>query len=522
MEADLTASGGERVRSLRANLSLGRTALLRFAPLLVGIFAFVVRAVNLGRSYELFIDELTYLRLARSLAFDSTLNLGGKPFFLHPPAWFFIEAGFVRLFNVSGSLIAQMYTMRYLVFLIVRRAAGPWPAVVAALLFSLDPFITRFNSMNMLETSAMCWVLAGYWAISSGAVGKWSEREQPVTLTRPLLAGLFFGLALLTKEMTAFLTLLPLAIIFVSGWVLRRRAAALIGTAAVLVYSIYPLTVALLWEWQAFTEQKLSGLVRFAGLLKTTGFHRPGAPSLVQTMIARLDQYGTTYLLLGAGVFAVLVLLAHRGNIYRLIAILTGSAYAMLAYSVLFGTLEEQFFYYPVVVCVLACTIAGASLVRAFAVERVQQWVLRVALVVVALMTIYNGSRWAGAHLIPDNGYESVLAYLRQNVNSGPQVASVSEVGQAVLEGYLTGPWGQWSDSNAMKGFDPVFVLVLPHDLMWNNGGSSQNFLTWVRAHAELKYVFSGREDNQLLLYKLYGEETDESKEVPGLEWENQ
>ena len=159
-----------------------------------------------------------------------------------------------------------------------------------------------------------------------------------------------------------------------------------------------------MWEWQAFEQQKLSGLVRFAGLLKTTGFHRPGGPSLLPTVIARLDQYGTTYLLLGLGVCALAALLLHRGNIYRLIAILAGSAYAMLAYSIPFGTIEEQFFYYPVVVCILACAVAGASLIRAFAQERAQQMVVRVALVLLALMTVYNGSRWANVHLKPDNG----------------------------------------------------------------------------------------------------------------------
>ena len=76
---------------------------------LVGIFTFLVRAIYLGRSFDIFIDEVTYLQIGRAMGFRQKLELAGQPFFLHPPAWFIIEGAYIRLFNITGNVIAQIY-----------------------------------------------------------------------------------------------------------------------------------------------------------------------------------------------------------------------------------------------------------------------------------------------------------------------------------------------------------------------------------------------------------------------------
>jgi 4-amino-4-deoxy-L-arabinose transferase-like glycosyltransferase len=499
-------------------------------PVMVAILTFVARAIYLGRSFDIFIDEVTYLQIARSVGFRLQLQLAGQPFFLHPPAWFLIEGAYLRVFNVSGNLIAQIYATRFLVaafaalsaalvFLIARRAAG-WPAgLIAALLFALDPFIIKLNSLNILETSAVAWTLAGYWTLISGIasaedaqasfawrrllVGPFAQPAQGIAFWRAGVAGLFFGLALLTKEMTVFITLLPLAIFFVWRWPMPRRALAIIGGVAVATYAIYPLAVAIQGRWASYVEQKTHGFVRFAGLIRTTGFKRTGGPSLTQTILDRLSHYGTTYLMIALGLLAIYLLLRHGDRIGRLVAVWALCTYAMLGYNVLFGTLEEQFFYYLVIVCSLVNAIALVCFLGSAAGRRVGRPMLYAATVALALMTTYNGYQWADVHLHPNDGFASVLAYLQQRVPRGQGVASTNETGQSVLQGYLSGPWGAWTSVDDLKRFAPSYVLVTPHTLVWNNSSAARVLLTWIEQNGHEVYVFNGSEDNVLRLYSL-------------------
>jgi hypothetical protein len=96
------------------------------AVILVGAITFILRAVNLGRSFEVFIDEFTYLVISQSVVRNLQVVLYGHPFYLHPPAYFFIEAAFLKVFQPGGDTIHTIlchavYKCCYLEYL--RRAA---------------------------------------------------------------------------------------------------------------------------------------------------------------------------------------------------------------------------------------------------------------------------------------------------------------------------------------------------------------------------------------------------------------
>src|ERR1700691_3300492 len=61
----------------------------------VGILgvAMALRLYEIRRSYDIFIDEVSYTRVALNLAHGSGLTLYGKPFDLHPPTAFSLFAG---------------------------------------------------------------------------------------------------------------------------------------------------------------------------------------------------------------------------------------------------------------------------------------------------------------------------------------------------------------------------------------------------------------------------------------------
>jgi hypothetical protein len=417
-----------------------------------------------------------------------------------------------------------------------------------AVLFGLNPFVIKSDSLNMLEASAIGFVISGYWILISamqassedawslwwvpGRIQKRFSRapakkrrsrrkgknskdtkvaaaafvQEPLEYLSPWrlgLAGLFFGLAMLVKETTAFLILVPLIVCFVLKCVIQRRDAVVIGLVSSLIYSIYPLVVFFNGDWALYSQQKFRGILRFLGVIHITGFNQEGAPSLSGTIINRLGMYGTTYLLIALGAIATVILLSNRGRITRLIGILVASAYGMMVYLIFLGTLEEQYFIYLVVPCILACGIAIGSVKNSLVYERFEQKLLVLFICGALLFTGWDTYQWINTHTRPDNGYEKALAYLRKNVPGGEQVASTSETGQYVLEGYKTGPWGLWHTVDALKKYKPEYLLVTPETVAWNYGSSADELLSWIESHGTLTYAITGRQGNSIELYHL-------------------
>jgi hypothetical protein len=213
--------------------------------------------------------------------------------------------------------------------------------------------------------------------------------------------------------------------------------------------------------------------------------------------------YGTTYLLIALGAIATVLLLSNRGRIARLIGILAASAYGMMVYLIFLGTLEEQFFIYLVVPCILACGIAIGSVKNSIVYERFGQKLLVLFICASLLVTGWDSYQWINTHTRRDNGYEQVLAYLRKNVPGGAQVASTSETGQYVLEGYLSGPWGMWHTVDELKKYKPAYLLVTPETVAWNYGSTADELLSWIDDHGTLTYQITGRQGNRIELYDL-------------------
>ncbi len=505
---------------------------------------FALRAFRIGRSFDLFIDEITYLRISTSVASTLTVKLYDDPFYLHPPAFFFLQAAYLKLFPASGNIVEQIHHGRLLdvacaagtagaLVWIARRLGGWAAAALVALMFALDPFIIKMNSYNLLDTPAIWWITAGYALLVGGLVdapgvlplwpwlarrvpwlGRWLRRlpawsappDAPVALGwgRTGLAGLCFGLALLTKDMTAFLSLLPLGICWVGNWSLRRRTSAAIGTITLATYSVYPLTVWLVGEWPHFAKQKLRGFQRFSGAVKETGFKRHGGPSLLESVIAKLDQFGTTYAIIAAGVVAVLVLLLLGGRASRLIGVWTANSYALLGYCVVFGTLEEQFFYFLVVPALLASALAVTTLLRlAWWTPRGRRragWAVSVA---ASAFAVWGALHWAQIHLTPHNGYQQALTFIETVLPPKSSVASSSETGQFMLGDHSGPPWGKWHSLGELNKHTPDYVLISTKQLSWDYGDDAKPLQDWLTSSTTEVWRMQTEGAGALILYRM-------------------
>ena len=72
---------------------------------LLGLFAlsFAIRLFEISRSYNFFVDEVTYSTISHNLANGNGLSLYGSPFDLHPPVAFAILAVAIRLFHLTST-----------------------------------------------------------------------------------------------------------------------------------------------------------------------------------------------------------------------------------------------------------------------------------------------------------------------------------------------------------------------------------------------------------------------------------
>jgi hypothetical protein len=236
--------------------------------------------------------------------------------------------------------------------------------------------------------------------------------------------------------------------------------------------------------------------------------------------VSNLDVFATTYVLIGLGIPAAL-LLAWKGDARRrLIGVLGVSAYALLAYSIAFGTLEEQFFYFLVLPAILGVPLAWAyavelgrglppAVVRRFggfsgdvaALARrgveVGSLVLPVALVV---SLGWSSFVWLEVRARPDDGYRQVEAYLRAHVRQGASIGVTTEPQEFVLQGYVIKPI---ASAAALPTSHVGYAVISTKQIEAGYTRNGQAIWAWLRCHAQPVYTFDGRTYGDIVVYRI-------------------
>jgi hypothetical protein len=439
----------------------------------VGLLVVWMRAFRVGPTFDLFYDEILYEQIGHSVDNGGFPRADGHLFFLHPPAFFYLEAAWQRLLGTPSDLVAAVYQIRVLnsllagvsAFLLVllvprvgsalagKRIRSELPARVslglsgglAGVLFALDPYTSRINGKVLLETSAMMWVLLGYLVLMPLIVGQSRRPEH-----RAAVAGTAFGLAILTKDLTLLVTVFPL---WMAGWQLglTRRLSGIVSAGAVAPYTLYVILVALSGDLGDFWDQKSSGVRRLLGFVQISGFHEKGAPSLVSQLLRQLSDYGTTYALLLAGLLAALMVW-HRGSRpARYLAVFYFMGGITLAYATLRGALEEQFLYLLITPAIIMVALV-ASMLRG----RRLRVGFTVFLIVLLGANVVTYVRW---HDTRDDGFAQVRAYMLAHLSRQTPVIVVDETGRyALQDDFRVGTW----TTDAQRSRVGVRYIVVP------------------------------------------------------------
>jgi hypothetical protein len=323
---------------------------------------------------------------------------------------------------------------------LVTRAASLPAGALAGALFALEPYCIRQNDRVMLETVTMFWVLAGYLVLLPLA-----RRPLPKhARVRAVCSGLLFGLALLTKDHAAFITLLPLFLAAILNWGLPRRLALICGGVALVPYGLYAGVIAANGHFGEFWRAKTVGAGRLFGFIQETGFNSPDAPPLTQRLFDQVSTFGPTYVLLALGPIALLVLLRRKEPLYRLLALLYGCAGLTLAYAVAVGTLEEQALYLLVLPHLLALSVALWLLLKS---GRRPVLMRTGAVMFVAVTLVFGSVAYLQNRFTPDDGFSQLRAYMTRNVPAGSTVTAIDGGKSqgvsywALKDRYRVGPW---------------------------------------------------------------------------------
>ena len=476
----------------------------------------LIRLAMYPRSFDVFGDEVYYTDIGHSVVNGGFPRFQGGLFFLHGPGFFYLEAGWERLVGGQHSLLGSIYEMRLLnallaaatAVVLVRlaaRAGSPWAGLAAGVLYAVEPFCIRQNGRVMLETAMILWVLLGY-LIFTSLTGRPLSRG---TAARAIAAGLIFGLALLTKDEAALLTLLPLLVAAALRWGPSRTLTSITYGATVLPYVVYLAVVAANGHIGALWVAKTVGIKRMLGLIQVTGFHSSGGGSLLTRLMAEGHYFGTTYITLALAVPAAMLVLRRGRQVSRMLGLLYCAAAVALGYALTGGTLEEQELYLLIVPSLLVIPVAATlvhdpSLFRKKSATRTAAVPLAAVLVLILGINLATCVQWRRQ---PDDGIARLLSYMAIHVPPGARVTDAS--GSGIIQFALAGQYHVVPTVTmpAALTLEQVRYVVIPWAEI--HGGYADVTASQVRhlvSHSRLIFSFHGRTYGDLALYLVPAE----------------
>jgi hypothetical protein len=492
--------------------------------LIVFVLALSVRLFQIKRSYNIFVDEITYSEIGRSFGTGHGLSLYGRPFNLHPPAVFALLGGVIRATGIQGAtpdlLVLDLRPVMAIfgagitaaAFAVSRRCglSTRW-AIVPTVIIALDPFQLFYDSRVMLEAVAQFFCIG---AIASLVVVMAAQRNggrSSRSNRRVLIAGgLSAGCAFSTKETFGLVLGVTLLLVAISPALRARRPAFVILGIGVLCYLAVTI---LIWSTSGFEpwwRAHSTGFGRLVGSNQITGFNASSTKvSLSSRLVARITDYAGTYTVLVLGSLLAVVQLWKRqpwsaaaskvtgARAWDVVNVWTLSSIAYLGYATVFGSLEEQMYYISLTPCALSlglgCHWFATGWVRQARLSRLLS--RGIATLCLALIA-FDCFTWFHLHTDDNNSYAQFFAWERINVTAGSRIGLAEDVGTFVITNATTGPW---TSLMALRQHGADFALV--DSKLVDQGYSKMSPQTFALLKDKASVVFSAHSHQDGTLY---------------------
>lgn len=338
------------------------------------LVAGVALLYNLFGAPDVLVDEAAYTWMAKQVALHGQLSLGNQPMFIHPPMMWLVEGAWLwitgyasapepsaiyaaRLLSASVGALAVLL-IAAMAYRLAETAAPRQRRVVTGavtLLAALDPVLVRYDRQDVIEPFAL---FMGMLVLHAA----WSLRMRG-TFAYVSVVGLLGGLTLLTNEIAVFLVIIP--VIYA---VLERDRQLIRQALGAFGISLLIALTAFLWAIELhlagnFLWVQTNGLQRLIGLIQNTGFNMPGV-SLVGSLEESLKQYSSSYILLATGFLAFVWCYTRKNSRNaKFVAAWLTSSYALAAYIAAIGTLNVNFFCYPLPGCIVGTVFFADAVV---------------------------------------------------------------------------------------------------------------------------------------------------------------
>ena len=505
MKVSSVASSEEHVGNPHTFLSLlTKNRLLISISILLFALAFFLRVWRLSSTPDIFGDEVLYTSIAVTLPQYGHLVAFGSPWFVHPPLFYILQSSFFQLSGINGVTLTNVFTARLtsalysaltvaFVFIWIAKISDYRIGLVTAFVLMVEPYALKYARIGILESLVILFIV-----ISLYLYGR-ANANSIHNLKLFVLGGVFFGLALLTKELAIYL------LVVVAVWLLLTRYVVRIkvnmkGTIVFLVTGLLMFLGYVVWalyvDASAFLGTYISLINRALWINTNSGYGTSGYPSLTSDFFGSADIYLMTYVLLALSVVSCVYLLYKDKSQSAILMTswLVGSA-------IFFGALgihNPQFFVY---LTVPVAVVAGYTLSKiAFGIS-IPKRKLRITagvMVLVFIIIFYNLGVWFYVDGVgTDNAFSQSTAWVQANVPKGQNIFTSNSAYSNFLIGYQI--YSAPNTMNAIKGLDIHYFILSPRFDYY----LSQSLIAYIQTNGTLLASFNGRSLGQVNIYYI-------------------
>jgi len=485
----------------------------------LAVFCACVAAIallyNLFGAPDVLYDEAAYVFMAKQVALQGQLTLTNQPMFIHPPLMWLLEAGWLRLTGYAWAPEpSAIYAARLLsapvgaiaailvgamAYRLAENATSRQRRLITGavtLLVALDPALVRYDRQAVIEPFAVCMGMVVMHAA-------WSLRARG-TFAYVSIVGLLGGITLLTNEIAVFLVIVPVifALLERDRSLIRKSVAAFgIALAFALIDFFWAVELGLGGE---YIWVQTNGFQRLIGLIQSTGFNMPGV-SLVGSLMESVKQYSSSYIMLGSG-FAAFIWCCSRKNTQtaRFLFAWLIASYALAAYIAAVGTLNVNFFCYPLPGCIVGSVFLADAVIARWInyrarqrprnlggkeLARTRRLPFAVGAVAGAGLVALSAASWVSNYSKPGDGVAQADRYIAANL---PGCAMVNASGDSAKYSYLLGGryftyFGVGPDAIA-NGIH--YFLLAPTDAIERSPDMTPELESWIEANGQRLATF--------------------------------
>lgn len=375
------------------------------------------------------------------------------PFFalgVWPPFFYFLEGVWMGIFGAQRSSVLWMIAVSAagistLLFWMVRRKLGFWPAAAAGGAFLLIPVVQWSACLVMVDLTCSLLALASIVCFARFVEeGRWQDSA---------LFGVLAGLSLLTKNSTYFIVLVP-PIVVAAGrrWDLLRNRA--FWVAPVIVATIYT-------PWLLVSRPFL--------LLGTHGLQLPGFWGIQRDYVVTL--WRQLSFLLPAGI-AGGILLVYSKNKMSALAQCMLAVIPAVSVGIFFARVPVQDRLLMVSYCALlflTAELCGVLLRPS-----------HTAVVMLGAVLVFGYSNWMNFRRPPANDIHAVVAYIQARDGGNP--------GAVLLPSSGEGPWmAEFAEAEPRR---PQRIMLRPTKMLGSEDWNGTNWESYYKSGNEIRGFF--------------------------------